>query len=100
MLLNASGIRPPQLVVEAWVLYGGASKILYTLQDLHSDGNIRKRSNTYCSVTSLESGDSLLCSGELVLGGKRLQNLKGIVPKLIMVLVQQHNETGALRVEG
>ena len=46
---------------------------------------------TYGSLSSSESLDLLLGLGELVLGSKRLQDLKDEVPELFMVLVEEHN---------
>jgi hypothetical protein len=51
---------------------------------------------TYGSLSSSESFDLLLGLGELVLRSKRLQDLKDEVPELFMVLVEEHNQTGAL----
>jgi hypothetical protein len=41
----------------------------------------------------------LLCAGELLLGHHRLQHLEDIVPERVVVLVQEDNEAGRLRVE-
>jgi hypothetical protein len=51
---------------------------------------------TYGSLSSSESLDLLLGLGELVLRSKRLQDLKDEVPELFVVLVEEHNQTGAL----
>ena len=54
---------------------------------------------TYSAVGGPEAADLLLGTVELVLGGKRLQDLDNVVPELLVVLVKQDNNASRLRVE-
>jgi hypothetical protein len=58
-----------------------------------------KTQSTHRSVGSFKAIDLLLCAGELLLGHHRLQHLEDIVPERVVVLVQEDNEAGRLRVE-
>lgn len=55
---------------------------------------------TYSAVGSAEAADLLLGAFELVLGGEGLEDLDNVVPELLVVLVQEDNETSGLGVEG
>jgi len=61
--------------------------------------DLRERLETYCSVCGLEAAELLLGCRPLSLRHHGLQRLANKVPKLVMVLVEQHHETGRLRVE-
>jgi hypothetical protein len=54
---------------------------------------------TYGSVGSLEATNLLLSGGELLRRYDWLQDLENKVPELVVVLVEQNNEAGALGVE-
>lgn len=56
--------------------------------------------NTYSTVTSLEAVELLLGRWELVLGDLGLQDLLDELPELLVFLVEQDDDAGALRVEG
>lgn len=54
---------------------------------------------TYGSVRGFEALHLLLGLGELLLRCERLQDFEDMVPECVVVLVQQDDETGRLRVE-
>jgi hypothetical protein len=54
---------------------------------------------TYSAVGSAEAVDLLLGAVELVLRGEGLEDLDDVVPELLVVLVQEDDEAGGLRVK-
>lgn len=55
---------------------------------------------TYGSVGTLEAVDLLLGGVELVLRNEGLEDFSYIVPELLVVVVEQDDKAGGLRVEG
>jgi len=58
-----------------------------------------RKVQTYGAVGSAEAVDPLLGAVELILRGERLEDLDDVVPELLVVLVQEDDEAGGLRVE-
>jgi hypothetical protein len=54
---------------------------------------------TYSTMTSFKPIKPLLSLGELILGNLRLQNLLDHLPKQLVLVIEQHDNTDGLRVE-
>jgi hypothetical protein len=91
----------------AGVGQGGASycasqarlRLLSTVWTTNNVGGRADWNWTYGSVGSLEATNLLLSGGELLRRYDWLQDLENKVPELVVVLVEQNNEAGALGVE-
>jgi hypothetical protein len=91
----------------AGVGQGGASccasqaqlRLLSTVWTTNNVGGRAGWNCTYGSVGSLEATNLLLSGGELLRRYDWLQDLENKVPELVVVLVEQNNEAGALGVE-
>lgn len=59
----------------------------------------KKSSETHRSICGLESANLLRRLGEVLLRSQGLEDLEDIVPELLVVLVEQDDETGGLGVE-
>jgi hypothetical protein len=91
----------------AGVGQGGASyrasqaqlRLLSTVWTTNNVGGRASWNWTYGSVGSLEATNLLLSSGELLRRYDWLQDFENKVPELVVVLVEQNDEAGALGVE-
>jgi hypothetical protein len=68
--------------------------------DLPHRFNLNKEYSSHGSVCRPESIDSALCAAELVLWHDSLQDLECGIPELVVLSIEQNNETGGLGVEG
>jgi len=62
--------------------------------------NLNKKYSTHSSVRGPKPIDSALCAAELLLGHDSLQDLECGIPELVVLSIEQNNETGGLGVKG